>query len=590
MPVKLFGLNFPDGTTEFQAHRYAFANFDEAKRLGAFTERHEHFWWLADYFYGPGSLRPFHNNPWAEKMAIEASREKILSVSGCASCGKTTFFGMWGMMVWSCDPKRTKVIVTSTSIKGARNRIWGQICELHRSASMRDKNGFKPVSMVGKLVDSLGIIRLDMARDGMEGSQMSTIELIAAEQSQEKEAVDKLIGIKNERVLFILDEAPDLSPSVLSASFGNLSANPNFQLIALGNFKSITDTFGLISTPKNGWGSVNVDTMEWETEYNGQKGKCIRFDGTQSPNVVAGRNIWPGIYSVEKYEQDLRMGPNTVEYWRFCRSFVVPANISDRVYSESDFINGDSFGVADWKREPEMFTSLDPAFTAGGDRAVASFGKWGECTDGKTRLMLTEQVEIREDVTDTKTPFDFQIARQWMAMARERGIPPSNAAFDATGAGMSFGSIVSQIWSPQVFAMQFGGSPTDRVVSSSESTPCSEVYFNRVAEIWFQGKEFVRSGQIRGITSRLASELTERKRVDKDRRARVESKRDMKLRMNKSPDHADSFLIMVDLIRERRGWVAGDYGSGMRHMAKDGQDFAELADSVYSEDALLQDA
>ena len=590
MPV-FFGVPFRKDYNEFQAHMYAFANWDLVSAAGATTERYNHFWWIVGQLFGPHSRKPFHDNPWAEKMSIEACENNILSVSGCASSGKTTFFALWGLINWFCSPDDTKVIVTSTSIKGARNRIWGQICEFHRSATLL-QNG-KPVVMplTGKLVDSVGIIRLDMAKDGRTASQMSTIELIAAEQSQEKEAVDKLIGIKNKRVIIILDEATDLSPSVLSASFGNLSANEKFQIIALGNFKSITDTFGLISTPKDGWNSVNVDTQEWVTEYNGQVGKCIRFDGTQSPNVLAGKNIWPGLYSVEKHEQDLRMGVNTVEYWRFCRSFVVPSNVSDRVYSESDFIAGKCFERATWKSEPTPFSSLDPSFTSGGDKSVATFGLHGECDDGVFRTAIVSQVELKADVTQGGVPFDFQIASQWRDLCKERGISPMNAGFDATGAGVSFGSIVAQVWSPQVMGVVFGGAPSIRPVSETDFRPAKEAYYNRVAEIWFQGKEFVRSGQIRGLTNAIASELVERKRlVDKsDRKAAVERKQDMKIRMGKSPDASDSFLILLDIIRERTGWTAGSYGPGLKHRKTDNSDFSQLADEVYSDDAWLQE-
>lgn len=588
---EFFGVLFPEGVNEFRAHMWAFANWDRMVATGCTTQRYNHFWWIVDQLYGPHSRKPFHANPWAEKMSIEACENRILSVSGCASSGKTTFFSLWALISWFCSPEDTKVIVTSTSIKGARNRIWGQICEFHRSATL--KNG-SPVHLVGKLVDSVGIIRLDMAKDGKEASQMSTIELIAAEQSQEKEAVDKLIGIKNKRVLFILDEAPDLSPSVLSASFGNLSANPNFQLIALGNFKSITDTFGLISTPKNGWASVNVDTQEWDTQYNGQPGKCIRFDGTQSPNVLEGKNIWPGLYSVEKYNQDLLMGVNTVEYWRFCRSFVVPSNVSDRVYSDADFVNGKSFDQPFWKREPVKISTLDPAFTTGGDDAICIIGEFGETTEGKWVYAPLEVIKIKEDVTDTSTPFDFQVAKQWIALSKSHGVNPSNAAFDATGAGISFGSLIQQTWSPQVYGVRFGGAASSRPVSESDPTPCKDRYTNHVSEIWYQGKEFIRAGQIKRLPPQIAEELVSRKRKDdmdnRSGKAAVEPKKDMKARIGKSPDMSDCLLIGVDLLRERHGWTAGRFGVGIETLAKENNEFAKQADELYAEDAVIEDA
>jgi hypothetical protein len=586
-----YGVRMKPGTTELQANIALFAGWDSLiGKIRPTTRKSDHFWWLVEYFWGPTSPKPFHRNPWAEKQVEEYCSGKIVSVSGCASSGKTTTAALWALLSWACSPEGTKVIVTSTSIKGARNRIWGQIREFHSSAGYLDEKR-KPVRLPipGVVVDSIGVIRLDKKKDGRTASQMSTIELIAAEQSQEKEAVDKLIGIKNERVLFVLDEAPDLSPSVLSAAFGNLTSNPNFQLIALGNFKSINDTFGMLSTPVNGWNSVSVETQEWETVFQGQRGKCIRFDGTQSPNVIAGENLWKGLYSIEKYEKDKLMGENTIEYWRFCRSFVVPANVSDRVFSESDFIKGNSFGKARWKTSPIPVCSLDPAFTTGGDKSIGVLGHFGEDETGKWVLDIKEVKAFRENIMDSTTPFDFQIASQWRDWSKSHGVSPSDAAFDCTGSGISFGSIVSQIWSPQVHGVAFGGAASERPVSESDPTKCRDSYMNRCAEIWFQGKEFVRAGQIRGMTREISEDLVERKRSDKERGTKVgvEPKRDMKMRTGKSPDYGDSLLILLDLLRERRGFTAGRFGKALDERAEEDGKWQEQADEIYDENALL---
>jgi hypothetical protein len=270
---------------------------------------------------------------------------------------------------------------------------------------------------------------------------------------------------------------------------------------------------------------------------------------------------------------------------------VVPANVSDRVYSESDFIRGKSTDVCRWKTEPIGVSSLDPAFSNGGDKAIATFGLFGEREDGVLTYQVTETVHLREDITKRHIPFDFQIAEQWMQQCRDRGVSPQNAGFDCTGSGMSFGSIVSQVWSPQVLGVAFGGSPTERTVNDSDDVKCCDAYANRVTEIWFQGKEFVRSGQIRGLPIYVIDELTERKRHKNERgtKAQVEPKREMKLRTGKSPDYADSFLIGIDLLRERHGWTAGGYGKAVAQSRTERNEFATTAADVYDENAVLQD-
>jgi hypothetical protein len=61
----------------------------------------------------------------------------------------------------------------------------------------------------------------------------------------------------------------------------------------------------------------------------------------------------------------------------------------------------------------------------------------------------------------------------------------------------------------------------------------------------------------------------------------------MKLRTGKSPDKADSFLILVDLLRERHGWVAGRFGTAMQEHADAQDEFAKQAADVYDESAVL---
>ncbi len=98
-----------------------------------------------------------------------------------------------------------------------------------------------------------------------------------------------------------------------------------------------------------------------------------------------------------------------------------------------------------------------------------------------------------------------------------------------------------------------------------DQTKSCDRYANRVTEIWFSGKELIRTGQLKGIFFGLAKEMCARLYVTEksaSSKVRVEPKPLMKARTGESPDIADAAFILLDLCRARLGMtsvdVAGD--------------------------------
>jgi hypothetical protein len=138
------------------------------------------------------------------------------------------------------------------------------------------------------------------------------------------------------------------------------------------------------------------------------------------------------------------------------------------------------------------------------------------------------------------------------------GVRPENAAFDATGAGITFGDVVRVVWSDKVQRISFGGAASDRPASISDNTPSKERYSNRVSEIWFSAKQLLRGRQIGGISPDLAKELCARKYFERNNKLCVEPKEQMKSHFGKSPDLADAALMLVLLCQTRFGFGASD--------------------------------
>lgn len=512
----------------------------------------------------------FFWNPWTELMLAKSCAVKYLAVLGCASSGKSDFYAAWAIVNWLCAPTQTLVLVTSTSLKDSRQRIWGRI----RHYFVNSK-----IPLPGKLVDSMGMIRTDDGSGSFDDAK--SITLIAADQKKEKEAIGKIIGRKNKRIIFIADELPELSESILSAAYSNLSANPHFQLIGIGNFKSIYDPLGQMAEPVGGYSTITAEDTEWETKT----GCCIRFDGIKSPNITAGKNKWPGIYDGSMLEEHRRtLGATSAEFWRMVRSFPCPAGDINHIYSEPDLLAGGAFEQPVWLHAPEPVAAMDPSFTNGGDRTIVALGFIGQDLSGATIIAFSRYAKLASDITLKDKPRDYQIASQFMELCVKEGIGPWHAAMDSTGAGSVLHSIVAEIWSPKVLAVNMAGSATDMLVTTTDERSAKDHYSNRVSEMWYVGVEFLKARQLRGITKDLAMEMTSRQYTTQKgirMRITVESKKDMKSRMGYSPDIADAWCIMLDLCRTRFGAIAGSAKRGYQRTIALAQEQARAAQEIY---------
>ena len=534
-----YNRSWPIGTSDVTIELIAFReNFStESGGLGKFAHFRKvvELLWPYDKKKNKGG---FHWNPWAERIFEAACQNNYLGISGPKSSSKTHCIGIWGLVNWLCDPFNTLVLVTTTSVREARKRMWGVIRERHMQVS----------GLPGKIVDSMGKLIME---DG--GSDRSSITLIPSAKDKEKEATEKLIGLKNKRVFLLVDEATDVSPAIFEA-IHNLDSNPYFQCIALGNFASAYDPFGQFITPTATWNNVNAEMDEWPT----QRGVCIHLDGERTPNLHAD-DEWPFLLTSKQLRdaQEIQ-GENSLSYWRFIRSFPSPIGAEQNIYSEADIRRYEGESSVIWDTPPTKVAGFDPAFTNGGDRSVLCIGSYGKSKDGLMVVQFEKFNLLREDSTRANEPRNFQIARLVREICEKSGVRPEHLAVDATGAGDPFCDILSELWSPRVFRVKFGEKPTLLPTSAISPIKANEKFSNRVSELWYVGVEFLRGGQLKGITSDLARELTARKYTTQaGGKLIVESKKDMKARMGKSPDLADAAFLLLDVVRQRLGAYAG---------------------------------
>jgi hypothetical protein len=531
-------------TNTLTALLYGFSNHTSIRA------REFYFWRICDELWNhedlPEPLMVRH--PWAEDMIRQALEHKYLGIGGSASSGKSHCMAAWGIVNWLSAPKHTLVLMTSTTLREARKRIWGSVMTLlsvidGAPCRIRDSLGDAPY------VDEDGTV-----------VQRAGLTLIAAEKSRTREAVGKFIGIKQKHIILIGDELSELSEAIMHAGLTNLSKNQRLQMIGMSNPNSRFDAFGVWSEPKGGWDSVDTNTADfWETKWGGH---YMRLDGERSPNILEGRVIYPWLPTQEKLEEDRQLlGPESRGYMRMVRAIFFDSDETQGVYSESELTSSGSMRKVEWAGKPIKIAGLDPAFTNGGDRTILFFADIGYTQNGQYVIQFDESVSLNDDASNKAVPRTYQIVRQVKDHCIRKGVKPENLAVDATGAGAPFCDVLAGEWSPAILRVGFGGKPSDKRVSYNSKLVADELYTNRVTELWFVGKELMRTKQVFGISPDLAQEITCRNYElvkSGSLKMKLESKPEFKSRFGKSPDLADAAFLALDCARQRHGLVAVD--------------------------------
>lgn len=546
-----YGLEFPKKWSLLDIELYCFRinHPIDAGGLG----KAEHFWKVIGLLWGKNNAvgnrtKYFIRNPWSEDIIDELCLYNYVAIGGCAGSSKSETLALWLLVNYLADARNVLCVMLSTSLKEARKRIWGSLVDFIRA--------IPSLSTVLKVVDSQGIVRYESP--SFKASDRSSLALVAAEQKQEKDAIKKLIGMHNDLVIVVADELSELTKALLEYALpgGNLTSNPRYQFVGLSNPNSYYDPFGVFWKPKDGWTSINVDSDRWETEH----GVGLHFDGMKSPNILSGKTIYPFLPTIEKIRDAKKAegGENSLRFWRMIRGFMCPIGQETLIYSEGDVVKFKADIPVVWGAEPiTKCAALDPGFTTGGDRSIAMIGEIGKSKDGLMTLCYKRFIELVEDVT-SKEERSYQIARKFKELCEAENISVFDTAVDATGAGNPFCDILATIWAPGFLRVQFGGKASDLPVSSTNPKLGHELYYDRVTEIWYSGKEFLRQGQLKGIMPEMAREMCMRMygTTGAEKKIYAESKADMKLRSQRSPDIADAGFILLDLARQRLHFAA----------------------------------
>ena len=502
-------------------------------------------------------------NDWNELALWAWTNYREIGVTGCAAAGKTFTFTLLSLVEYLAKPMMTRVALTSTTVPSLRGRIWSEMMKFVRPA----------VPLFGlNVVDSQTKIQFQ------KGDDRSSIIALAVDSGAVEQAVGKLQGVHLPRMVIMVDEAAQTNPAVFSAR-ANLEVGTDFyHFIAIANASSMFDPHGLFCEPKMGWGSLQDDDEHWETK----SGVCVRFDGLKSPNVKAGRVIYPYLFSQDNVEIIRKnFGEGSLEWNSYCRGMWSRSGARNTILDSAMISDGRAREKVIWAGGGiKTIAGLDPAFTTEGDDCILRFAKVGRADDGEMMLELTEVVRLNL-MDDPNYPLFYQVADLTIKELQARGVRPEDFALDATGAGAGIADIISQRWQTGFVRVSFGGAATDSAISVEDPRPAKQVYANRVTQLWSQIKVIVMAGRMRGLDDQTARELCARIYTLKNERTLLESKKDLKKRTKgNSPDRADALSLLVELFVTQNG-----LGDATGSQSQNSQDWDEyVMDNTFESD------
>lgn len=490
--------------------------------------------------------RHFEWHEWTQKTIDLLCHQKWAGLCGCAGSAKSYNAVGFACTWWLAAPEESSVILCSTTVKAMRRRAWAEVQRYY--SNMPDRHG--------NFVDSR------MLWQAVEGDDKHAIVGIAVQDGVVSKIADNIKGHHTRRQMVVIDEGTAIPPAIFDAA-SNLCGTPEeFILVIIFNPRSHLDQAGRFCEPKDGWNSISVETEEWETvpQLDGSTGMVVRFDATKSPNIKEGRLVsrhLPTQARVEARKKALG-GENSPLFWSNERGFWAPDGLSKTVFTESAIISHGGFDRHTFTgRNFTIIGAFDPAF-GGGDRPALRFGKLGELAEqGKWGLEWSNPF-IVELNSASSNPIGYQLAEgvrricdsfRWGDATYT--CLPENLGIDATGAGATLCDIMQRTWSARIIRIQFGSSASEDSCSPEDIRPSNEVYRNKRAEMYFRAWDALNHHQLKGIDKDTAAELCTIEYDDSKSLIKIQDKAEYKEKFGKSPDLADSGIMLLEVARQK---------------------------------------
>jgi len=516
----------------------------------------------------------FEWHEWFEMEFRAWCYEREFTAIGHTRASKTYGLAYIILLDWWAAPKNTLTTVSSMSLDRLRDTIGRDIIKAINSMAIKDlaqaleirntKNQFriflKPTKSQTKAEQEL--------------AESSCIVGIAVD----GKGTAKIQGRHDMRRRTIGDEVAEFPKTYFTAEKNAASAK-DYRSVHLANPCDKYSEFGMLCMPKAGWSSVDVNTKS----YRAKNGRLIlHFNGLKSRNLL----LWEKAqdeddpYTVEEYRKDewewmirplyifggvdehgkVETGIDfeSTEWYMYVVGWFAPDGLVNNVFNES--LLDPSMEDIDFPYRPIRIGLLDPAYEY--DQCVLQIMEYGEALDGFISVRCIKTIAISTKVSPGSKPKEHQIGERVKNECNDHGITADNFIADATGNGRAVCAYLeSELgWDKKIHRCEFGGKPTDRVMTMSDNAKAEELYLYFIDELHFRARAWFEEKRIFGLSNlhKLTIEElhTRRYEISKTKR-RVENKDQVKRRIHRSPDYSDAFILFAELMARKNIYPGG---------------------------------
>ena len=325
--------------------------------------------------------------------------------------------------------------------------------------------------------------------------------ILAMTTSHSESHIGKLQGYHSPHILVICTEAQAIANSIKEQLDGLLTSGEAL-LIAIGNPLHTT-----------GWYADGLRRPD--------RNLVINLDCEESPNVIAGRDVIPGLCSKAWVDEKRRMwydeNPNH-PLWLARVKGRLPTTSVDSVFDRDLIEKSWQYNLL--ARGTRVSLGVDPA----------EFGD-----DESAFSVVDDGVPTRMNTTSQHEPTD--------TAGRANAIRVSDGAkvvvVDRLGVGAGVASMLLEMREPGWQVLPFAG--------SEKPIQPDSPYQNQRAEAYFYARTQLQLGKVKAPTDpQTVDELCEtRKYFNSKGKILLEKKEDIKERLGRSPDRADAWVLAV---------------------------------------------
>lgn len=505
----------------------------------------------------------FDPRPRSVQMIWEdMEKHNKLLIIGHGSAGKSYTLMAWALLDWIEDPWGTSTKLVSTTAGHAQANTFSTLTMFHKESILVLPGIVKDAYIGMGGTDKRASIAVVALPTGDEGrGRLQGFHPIPRKNPHPK------FGNKT-RVRVIMDEAEGIPNGVWQGVDNMLITQDDdgsVKAVGATNPRDRGSIFGQRVTPLSGWASVDIETSDrWE----GQEGWWVlRLDGLKSENVVLGYEKYMGLITLQGFNNFVAKGTHHPEYHTMGRGWYPEQMAEFVVVSPQLFDN--SQGTYIYTGDIIPVASFDPAFSQGGDDPIITTGKWGKAIgfqpmpqagitppliDFQRRPVMALQMEQQFSVQKSIDP--TIMGKSVMDICRGLGVRPEWFCMDNTGNGLLlYGYLVNKFGS--IMGVQWGSEATEKKIILEDTKNAYERYIGINTEMYFAFGYWLQYGFIK--FSPMLHTYEELKHQIMDRRygfrrglQHLEDKPTFKARnMGKSPDHGDSGVMLVHLVRVR---------------------------------------